>query len=141
MSEQGSLIKTDNPLDLAVQGEGMFQIQLPTGETAYTRAGSFQVNAAGTIVNADGFTVLPGITVDQAAVGVTINQSGQVLVKLDGQVTEQVAGQIQLATFQNQAGLEHLGNNLLSKHQRTAFPARGLLALQTTPHERFHDVG
>jgi flagellar basal-body rod protein FlgG len=125
VSEQGSLIKTDNPLDLAVQGEGMFQIQLPTGETAYTRAGSFQVNAAGTIVNADGFTVLPGITVDQAAVGVTINQSGQVLVKLDGQVTEQVAGQIQLATFQNQAGLEHLGNNLLSPTEASGAAVTG----------------
>jgi flagellar basal-body rod protein FlgG len=88
VSEQGSLILTDNQLDLAIRGRGMFQIQLPTGEPAYTRSGSFQVNAAGTIVNADGFTVLPGITVDQAAVGVTINQSGQVLVKLDGQVTE-----------------------------------------------------
>ena len=125
VSEQGSLILTDNPLDLAIRGEGFFQIQLPTGETAYTRAGSFQVNAAGAIVNADGFTVLPGITVDQAAVGVTINQSGQVLVKLDGQVTEQVAGQLQLATFQNQAGLEHLGSNLLAPTEASGAAVTG----------------
>ena len=125
VSEQGSLILTDNPLDLAIRGEGMFQIQLPTGETAYTRAGSFQVDATGTIVNADGFTVLPGITVDQAAVGVTINQSGQVLVKLDGQVTEQVAGQIQLATFQNEAGLEHLGSNLLAPTEASGAAVTG----------------
>ena len=125
VSEQGSLILTDNPLDLAIRGEGMFQIQLPTGETAYTRDGSFQLDASGTIVNADGFTVLPGITVDQAAVGVTINQSGQVLVKLDGQVAEQNAGQIQLATFQNKAGLEHLGSNLLAPTEASGAAVTG----------------
>ncbi len=113
ISEQGSLVLTDNPLDLAINGEGFFQVQLPNGEAAYTRDGSFQLDNAGQIVTADGFIVLPGITINQAAVGITVNESGQVLVKLDGQTAEQVAGQIQIATFQNKAGLEHIGRNLL----------------------------
>jgi flagellar basal-body rod protein FlgG len=113
ISEQGSLVLTDNPFDIAVNGEGFFQIQLPDGDTGYTRDGSFQLNNAGQLVNSEGFELLPAVVIDQAATGITINQNGQVLLKFDGQTTETVAGTIQIATFQNKAGLEHIGRNLL----------------------------
>jgi flagellar basal-body rod protein FlgG len=113
IGEQGSLVLTDNPLDVAINGEGFFQIQLPDGDIGYTRDGSFQLNSSGELVNAEGFQLVPNIVIDQAAVGVTINQNGQVLLKFDGQTAETIAGTIQLATFQNKAGLEHIGRNLL----------------------------
>ena len=115
INEQGALVLTDNPFDLAIRGDGFFQVQLPDGSTAYTRAGSFQVNQAGNIVTPDGYTVLPGITVPAATTSVTVNQSGQVLATLQGQVAEQNLGTITLARFQNPAGLNHLGNNLLQE--------------------------
>lgn len=113
ITEQGSLTATDNSFDLALQGKGYFQVQLPSGETAYTRDGSFQLSPEGQIVTHDGYPVMPGITVPQDAVNVTINQSGEVLVKIDGQVAPQNVGQFQIATFANEAGLEAVGDNLL----------------------------
>ena len=115
VTTQGSLTSTSNTFDLAVQGKGYFQVTLPNGETAYTRSGSFQLSAAGQIVTADGFTVLPGITVPNNATGVTINSSGEVLVKVSGQTTPQNVGQFQMATFPNPAGLQAIGDNLLSQ--------------------------
>ncbi|MGE5478055.1 MAG: flagellar basal-body rod protein FlgG [Bacteroidales bacterium] len=112
ITEQGSLTNTDNTFDLAVQGKGYFQVRLPSGETAYTRAGSFQLSDKGEIVTHEGYTVLPGITVPTEAIGVTINSSGQVLIKRDGAVEQAVAGQFSLATFANEAGLEARGDNL-----------------------------
>jgi len=113
ISEQGSLLSTDNNFDLAIQGAGYFKVQLPTGEDAYTRAGSFQLSAEGQMVTADGYVVQPGITIPNDAVDVTINSNGEVQVKLDGQVEPQIAGQLDLAIFFNEAGLEALGDNLL----------------------------
>lgn len=112
ISEQGSMQNTDNSLDMAIQGKGYFQIELPTGETAYTRDGSFQLSPDGEIVTHNGFLVMPGITIPNNAVGIAINASGQVMVKLDGQVDQQVVGQLQLAVFANEAGLEAKGDNL-----------------------------
>lgn len=112
ITEQGNLISTDNNFDLAIEGTGYFQVTLPTGETAYTRAGAFQLSPQGEIVTAEGYTVLPGITIPTDAVEVTINSEGQVLVKVDGQVTPSNVGQLQIATFANEAGLEAIGNNL-----------------------------
>ncbi|WP_420404665.1 flagellar basal-body rod protein FlgG [Nisaea sp.] len=123
VNEQGSLILTDNQFDLAIRGNGYFQIQLPDGETAYSRDGSFQVSQTGELVTADGYTVQPGITIPPEAIGVTINESGQVLVKLDGQTAESNVGQIQLAIFQNDAGLEHAGNNLLLETEASGAPS------------------
>ncbi len=112
ITEQGSVQSTDNTLDIAIQGKGYFRIELPSGETAYTRDGSFQLSDEGEIVTHEGYTVMPGITVPSDAVGVSVNSSGQVLIKRDGEIDQAVAGQIQLATFPNEAGLEARGDNL-----------------------------
>lgn len=122
ITEQGSLSSTDNPLDVAIQGKGYFQVEMPNGDTAYTRDGSFQLSADGTIVTNDGYTVQPGITVPQNAVDVTINSSGEVLVTLDGQTAQQNVGQLQLATFANEAGLSAIGNNLLLETEASGTP-------------------
>lgn len=112
LHEQGPLKVTDNPLDLAVTGEGYFQIELPSGDTAYTRSGSFQLNDTGEIVTTQGYRLLPGITIPTDAESITINQSGEVLVKLPGQIAMQNQGQIQLANFVNPGGLEGVGDTL-----------------------------
>ena len=110
--EQGNLSSTDNTFDLAIQGEGFFQVEMPNGETAYTRDGTFQLNADGEIVTQDGYTVLPGLTVPTNAVDVTVNSSGEVLASIEGQVTPQNVGQLTLAIFPNPAGLQAEGGNL-----------------------------
>jgi len=112
IAEQGNLQSTDNPLDVAISGAGFFQVDLPSGDTAYTRAGSFQLSPTGEIVTVDGYSVAPSITVPPNALQVTINQSGQVSVKLPNVVAESVVGQIQLANFANPAGLDPQGDNL-----------------------------
>lgn len=112
ISEQGNLSATENTLDMAISGEGFFQINLPSGESAYTRAGSFQLSPTGQIVNADGYVVQPGITIPANSVDVSINASGEVLVKIDGQVNVTNVGRFQLASFPNPAGLEAKGDNL-----------------------------
>lgn len=113
INEQGNINPTGNTLDLAINGQGYFQVQLPNGETAYTRAGSLQLNAEGTVVTADGYQILPGIVVPQNTIDITVNPNGEVLAKIDGQIEPQNVGQIQLATFPNTAGLEAIGDNLL----------------------------
>jgi flagellar basal-body rod protein FlgG len=112
ITEQGSLTSTSNSLDLAVQGKGYFQIQLPSGQTAYTRDGEFQLSSNGQIVTSQGYTVMPAITVPTNALSVTVNNSGQVSVSLSGQTTDSIVGQLQLAVFPNEAGLEAQGDNL-----------------------------
>ena len=110
--EQGNLSATDNTFDLAIQGRGYFRVELPGGETAFTRDGTFQLNNNGVMVTHDGFRVLPAVTIPNNAIDVTINGSGQVLVKIEGQVSLQNVGQLQIATFLNEAGLQAEGNNL-----------------------------
>jgi len=106
ITEQGSLITTGNPLDVAIQGTGYFQLQLPNGDSTYTRAGTFQLSPDGQIVNAEGFTVSPGISIPSDAVEITINANGQVLAKLDGQIVPQNVGTLDLVSFANGAGLD-----------------------------------
>jgi flagellar basal-body rod protein FlgG len=115
LSQQGTLLNTNNSLDLAVEGLGYFQIQMPDGSTSYTRAGSFQLSSTGEIVTADGFTVEPGITLPQNTTNITINASGQVLAQVAGQTQPQTVGQLQLANFPNEAGLAAQGSNLLTE--------------------------
>ncbi|MCG8508809.1 MAG: flagellar basal-body rod protein FlgG [Rhodospirillales bacterium] len=123
--EQGNLQSTDNTFDLAIEGPGFFQIELPGGQTAYTRDGSFQLNADGEIVTHDGYRLSPSISVPQNAIDVTINESGEVLVKLDGQTDLSNAGQIQIAEFQNDAGLEAIGDNLFAETPASGSPITG----------------
>ena len=112
INEQGNLQQTSNTLDMAIQGNGYFQITLPDGETAYTRDGTFGLSADGTIVTADGYIVQPGIQMPTTATGITINTSGQVQVTIAGQTAPQTVGQLQLAIFPNEAGLEAQGDNM-----------------------------
>jgi flagellar basal-body rod protein FlgG len=112
MHGQGAVQITENNLDLAITGEGMFQIELPNGDTAYTRDGTFQMNENGELVTVQGYAVNPGITIPADAIGIDINASGEVLVKISGQTASQNVGQLQLATFINPAGLEAIGDNM-----------------------------
>jgi flagellar basal-body rod protein FlgG len=112
INEQGNLTQTGNSLDMAIQGNGYLQVTLPSGETAYTRDGSFGLSPTGQIVNTEGYVVVPGITIPTNATGVTINTSGQVQITLDGQTAPTTVGQLQLATFPNEAGLSAIGDNL-----------------------------
>lgn len=112
ITEQGNLISTSNTYDVAVQGKGFFSVTLPSGETSYTRAGSFQLSPDGTLVTTDGYTVLPGITIPANTVSVTINPSGEVLAKIQGTIAPQNVGQFTLTNFANEAGLEAIGDNL-----------------------------
>ena len=102
--DQGEFVNTENSFDLAIQGSGYFVVELPSGELAYTRSGNFQLSPEGQLVTPDGYTVSPGVTVPQDAVEVSINQEGLVSAKIAGQVEEQELGQLQLATFVNEAG-------------------------------------
>lgn len=125
INEQGNLQQTSNSLDLAIQGNGYFQVTLPSGDTAYTRDGTLALAADGTIVTSDGYAVAPGITVPTNAQSVTINASGQVQVTLAGQTAAQTVGQIQLATFPNEAGLDAQGDNLLLQTAASGNPTTG----------------
>jgi len=123
--EQGNLTSTDNTFDMAIQGNGFFQVQLPDGTIGYSRDGSLQLSPSGQIVTHDGNPLIPNITVDSNAIDVTINSTGEVLVKLQGSVTPSNAGQIQLASFPNDAGLESMGNNLYQQTPASGAPATG----------------
>ncbi len=125
INQQGSLVGTENPYDLAVKGKGFFQIQLPNGDTAYTRAGSFTLSADGQLVTQDGYQVMPGITIPSDAVEVTINADGTVLAKQDGQTTLANVGQLELANFPNEAGLSAQGNNLYLETDSSGSPVTG----------------
>ena len=109
---QGNVQPTENPYDLAVEGRGFFRVRMPTGETAYTRSGAFALNAGGELVTADGYAVEPGITIPDGTVLVTVNPQGQVLARLAGQTTDTNVGQLDLAAFANEAGLDAQGSNL-----------------------------
>lgn len=111
--EQGNLIGTDTPIDMAINGNGYFRVQLPSGEDAYTRAGSFQLSPTGEIVTPEGYTVGPGLTIPQETVDITINPEGEILVKITGQIEPQNLGRLDMVTFPNPAGLEAIGRNLL----------------------------
>jgi flagellar basal-body rod protein FlgG len=112
---QGNLQQSANNLDIAVLGNGFFEIQMPDGTTGYTRDGSFQVNATGQLVTNNGYAVNPGITIPANAQSVTIGSDGTVSVTVPGQATAQVVGQLQIAGFVNPAGLEPKGQNIFGE--------------------------
>jgi flagellar basal-body rod protein FlgG len=123
---QGTLTATGGSLDIAVLGDGFFKIQLPDGTYAYTRDGSFQMDATGRIVTAQGNVVQPTITIPQNTTGLTINAQGQVSVIPQGQTTPTVLGQFTLTRFINQAGLLPLGNNMYQETPASGTPQDGL---------------
>lgn len=125
INEQGTTQITDNQLDIAINGRGWFQVELPDGGTAYTRAGSFQMNAQGEIVTPQGYRILPGLVVPPDSVDITINASGQVFAKQQGQTDPANIGQIELASFANDAGLEAIGDNLLLETPASGTPTAG----------------
>lgn len=109
---QGDFQRTDNPLDLVVEGEGFFQITQPDGSVAYTRDGTFRRDGTGRVVTADGYTLSPEVTIPQDAVAVSVGQDGTVSVTIQGNPTPQVVGSLTLARFINPAGLFSRGKNL-----------------------------
>lgn len=122
---QGSLLPTDKDLDVAIRGEGFFKIGLPDGRTAYTRDGSFELDAQGRLVTAHGYVVQPGITLPQNASSITINAQGQVSVTLPGTNTSTAVGQIELSMFVNKAGLQATGDNLFMETPASGTPQNG----------------
>jgi len=122
---QGNLQQTGNNLDLAIRGQGFFQIQLPDGTTAYTRDGSFQLDPNGQMVTANGHPLQPGITIPPNAQNVTIAADGTVNVTLPTQATPQSVGQIQLASFINPGGLDPRGQNLYAETAASGTPTTG----------------
>jgi flagellar basal-body rod protein FlgG len=122
---QGDFTETDNPLDVVIQGNGFFQIQLPTGDLAYTRAGDFHLNSTGQIVTASGDLLDPPITIPTNALTVTIASDGTVSYSLPQQSASQQAGQIQLATFPNPSGLNSIGGNLYQQTDSSGAPIIG----------------
>ncbi len=119
---EGALTQTSNPLDLAIQGQGFFQIRQASGDLAYTRAGSFQLDRNGNVVDSNGNPLQPQITIPNNAQNVTIAQDGTVSFSTPGQTATQKAGQIQLANFQNPAGLNSIGNNLYTATDASGDP-------------------
>ena len=122
---QGAITGTGNNLDIAIKGQGFFQIQLPDGTTGYTRDGAFQLDANGQLVTAGGNAVQPGITIPANARTVTIGKDGTVSVTVPGQTAPVAAGQIQLAAFINPGGLEPLGGNLFAETAASGTPSAG----------------
>jgi flagellar basal-body rod protein FlgG len=110
---QGNLNQTGNALDLAISGRGFFQVLLPDGTLAYTRAGDFQMNNQGQLVTSSGYAVQPGINIPQGAQSITVGNDGVVSVLLAGASAPTQVGQVQLADFVNPAGLQPRGENLL----------------------------
>ncbi|PZQ65278.1 MAG: flagellar basal-body rod protein FlgG [Phenylobacterium zucineum] len=122
---QGSMTRTDNPYDLAIEGRGYFQVLMPSGETAYTRAGNFAVNDQGQMVTQDGYLIEPAITIPADAVQVTVSKTGQVQALQAGQTIPSVVGQLELSTFVNEGGLQALGDNLYKETAASGAPTNG----------------
>lgn len=108
---QGSMNQTGNSLDLALDGDGYFQVQLPGGQLGYTRAGNFSRSPEGTLITSEGYQVMPGITVPEGATQITIGGDGTVSATVGGQTSQ--LGQIQVASFPNASGLQSAGDNYL----------------------------
>jgi flagellar basal-body rod protein FlgG len=122
---QGAILPTGKDFDVAIRGDGFLRINLPDGRTAYTRDGSFTLDAQGRIVNSQGYVVQPGITVPQNATSVTINAQGQVSAVLPGNNVPQQLGQIEMSIFVNKTGLQAIGDNLFLETPASGPPQNG----------------
>jgi len=123
---QGTLTQTGNTLDVAIQGDGFFKIQMPDGSFSYTRDGSFKMDAQGRIVTSEGYVVQPGLTIPQNSTGLTINNQGQVSVLQPGSTTSSILGQFTLTRFPNNGGLQANGDNLYVQTPASGTPQDGL---------------
>lgn len=126
---EGSLQTTEQPLDMAINGRGFFQILLPDGNLAYTRDGSFQLSSDGQIVTSSGFALEPAIMLPQGVRTFTVGEDGTVSVTLAGNPQPQIVGNIQTADFVNYAGLEAIGNNLFLETASSGAPQVGMPGL------------
>ncbi|MEX1167101.1 MAG: flagellar basal-body rod protein FlgG [Hydrogenophaga sp.] len=122
---QGSLQQSGNQLDLAINGSGFIQVEMPDGTTGYTRDGSLQVDGQGRLVTSSGLAVAGGITVPAEAQSITVGKDGVITVKLPGDAAPQQVGNIQLAGFVNPAGLEPLGGNMYAETVASGNPNIG----------------
>jgi flagellar basal-body rod protein FlgG len=122
IQQQGNLSQTQNPLDLAIQGDGYFQIQMPDGTTSYTRDGSFQMSDQRQLVTADGYLTTPNITFPQGTTSIAIDPTGEVMATVAGQTNPQNVGTLTLATFANPDGLVATGQNLFQQTQASGAP-------------------
>ncbi len=122
---QGTFQHTGNPLDLVIEGEGFFQVLLPDGSKAYTRAGSFKLDSDGNIVTADGYPLEPPISIPADAIDISVGADGSVAVTLAGQSEPQTIGKIELARFPNPAGLSSIGHNLFAETAASGQPTTG----------------
>ncbi len=122
---QGDLQQTSNPLDLAIEGQGFFQIQMTNGQTAYTRDGTLQTNSQGQLVDANGYTLVPPITIPPNATSISIAQDGTVSAAVSGQTNPVQVGTITLTNFINPAGLNSIGHNLYLQTSASGVPQVG----------------
>lgn len=122
---QGSINNTGNAFDVAIQGQGFFQVLQPSGQLAYTRDGSFELNAQGQLVTSSGYQVQPAITIPAGAQSVTVGADGTVSVQLANQTTPTTVGTLQLASFINPAGLQDMGGNLAVETASSGAPTVG----------------
>ena len=122
---QGSVTATENPLDLAIEGDGFFQLRMPDGSIAYTRDGSFKISNDGVIVNADGYVLEPEISIPPDTESIMISRDGLVMVTMAGSNEQQELGQIELARFINPSGLKSIGRNLLKQTPASGEPIVG----------------
>ena len=129
LMSQGTLLPTGKDLDVAIRGEGFFKITMPDGTFAYTRDGSFEMDAQGRIVTPKGNVVSPGITIPQNATSITINAQGQVSATVVGSTTPTVLGQLTLTRFVNKTGLQPIGDNLFVETPASGTPQDGLAAV------------
>lgn len=125
INTQGTMQNSDNALDMAIEGAGMFQVEMPDGTTGYTRAGNFNLTAEGNLVTSDGLPLIPAIQVPQGATSLTIGNNGTVSATLSGQSEVSELGQIELANFTNPAGLLSVGNNILTETAASGAPQVG----------------
>ncbi len=124
--EQGGIQITDRPLDLLINGDGFFQIELPNGETAYTRAGNFVVGPEGYLETIQGYKVLPNITIPPQASEISINAQGQVFVRINNEAQGQEIGTLEITTFINPPGLAAMGDNLFRETPASGQPLNGI---------------
>lgn len=122
---RGNMRATGGALDLAIEGDGLFQVQMPSGETAYSRSGAFHLSAEGSLVTAEGYPMQPSITIPPGATSVTISKAGIVSASIAGQSAVQEIGTIELASFRNPAGLRSMGGNLFEASTASGEPTVG----------------